>query len=503
MPVLFFSLGKSLYSRIISFIFALTIIHFVTVASNPKREFRGAWLHTVAQNHFAERDAAGNQSYLSDQLDKMQYAGINAVIFHVRPVSDAFYYSEIEPWSKYLTGEIGKEPDEFWDPLEFMTEECHARGMEVHAWLNPYRSVPTDEVVPDDHITKTEPWRFIVFNGRYYFDPGLPENRAYIDKIVRDIVTRYDVDAIHMDDYFYPYPVRGIRFNDEKSFQKYGNGLSRNDWRRQNVNLLIEQLGKSIHSIKPWVRFGISPFGIWRNIASDPKGSQTNGLQNYDDLYADVRLWARKGWIDYQVPQLYWELDHKKASSRLLADWWNTNAFDRDLYFGQDVERTMNKNELLTKIEISRRLPNVGGNVWWPSVSVTKDYMDVMQALHRGAQSTIAIPPVYKWLDPDNQKTKLTAPTDLSVDDGVLSWRFPENSLKENDCSNYAGVVIYKSDKFGSNDTTNPENILAVVRGEDNFWVLDENIKPGTILFVTALDRINRETETSIPVTVL
>lgn len=486
--------------RIILFILIVNL--FLTAgAENPKREFRGAWLHTVGQNHFAERNREGNEDYLREQLDILKEAGVNAVIFQVRPCNDAFYPSQLEPWSKYLTGTFGKAPDEMWDPLEFMIEECHERGMELHAWLNPYRSVPTDEKIDDNHPVKKEPWRYVIFDKRYYFDPGLPENRAFINKVVKDIVTRYDVDAIHMDDYFYPYPVKGIAFKDDKSFAKYGAGMTKNDWRRDNVNKLIAEVSQTIHSTKPWVRFGISPFGIWRNISSDSKGSRTNGLQNYDDLYADVILWAKNGWIDYQVPQLYWELDHKRASSEILADWWNRYAYDRHLYFGQDVERSMNKGELDRKIEISRTLSNVTGNVWWPSVSLTKNYMNVLDELKEGAQSTIALTPEYPWLDSSSKGCRLDSPRKLSVDDGVLSWEIPRVNRGENSTSQYGGAVIYRMDEaFGETDVLNPENIVAVVKGNDNFWIIDESIEPGTWLFVTALDKINRESKPSVPV---
>lgn len=462
-------------------------------AENPKREFRGAWLHTVGQNHFAARTTEQNKEYLRDQLDKMQQAGINAVIFQVRPVADAFYPSEIEPWSAYLTGESGIAPADEWDPLDFMIDECHSRGMELHAWLNPYRSVQIKDKVQPNHSTRTEPWRYITFSGRYYFDPGLPENRKLINDIVKDIVSRYDIDAIHMDDYFYPYPVKGVRFNDDKSFAKYGNGKPRNDWRRENVNKLIKELSSSIHGEKPWVRFGISPFGIWRNIGSDPKGSNSRGLQNYDDLYADVILWAKEGWIDYQAPQLYWELEHRAAPSGILADWWNANAYGRHMYFGQDVERTMNSDEFDKKMEISRRLPNVQGNVWWPSVSVTGNYKDVAKILSEGAQSTVALTPEYPWLACDNDR-HIAAPRNLSIDDGVLSWEFPLQVDDNCPVSCYAGTVIYKlSNDNDTPDKLNAESILGVVRGEDNFFILGDDIPEGTSIAVTALDRINRE----------
>lgn len=468
-------------------------------AQNPKREFRGAWLHTVGQDHFTQRTTEENKKYLVDQLDKMQEAGVNAVIFQVRPVADAFYVSDIEPWSRYLTGEIGKAPDEIWDPLQFMIEESHSRGMELHAWLNPYRSVMLNETTPEDHITKTEPERFIVFTKRYFFDPGLPENREYIADVVGDIVSRYDIDAIHMDDYFYPYPVKGEKFGDDKSYEKYGNGMSREDWRRDNVNKLIEDLSATIHSIKPWVRFGISPFGIWRNESSDPRGSKTNGLQNYDDLYADVTLWAKEGWIDYQVPQLYWELDHKRASSRILADWWNENAFDRHMYFGQNVVKSMDLDELGTKIDISRRLPNVQGNVWWPSVQVTKNYKNVLDSLASGPQSTIALTPVYPWLA-DETKISVAVPTNLEITDGVLSWEYyqPDEEPSINDVN---GIVIYRlPSKNTVEELGNPSNIIAVIRGEDCSWDISDKVRYGDWICVTSLDRINRESAPSKPI---
>lgn len=478
----------------------LTLTSFPAQAENPKREFRGAWLHTVGQTHFTQRNREDNKAYLRNQLDSLKLAGINAVIFQVRPCADAFYYSEIEPWSKYLTGAIGDSPVEFWDPLQFMVEECHARGMEIHAWLNPYRSVPVDEIVPPNHDTKINPQRYVVFNKRYFFDPGLAENRDFISKIVADIVTRYNVDAIHMDDYFYPYPVKKLKFPDDKSYARHGNGMTRGDWRRHNVNLLIEQLGETIRTIKPWVRFGISPFGIWRNASSDKRGSDTNGLQNYDDLYADVILWAKEGWIDYQVPQLYWELDHRLASSRKLAPWWDANAFGRHMYFGQDVVKTMDYSELNEKVDISRRLKNVQGNVWWPSVELTRNYKGSTDSLRHGKQAEIALTPEYPWLDVSGRKIDTKAPKDLKVRNGELSWKYGKHDSK-NSTTEPAGIVIYKIESpFYPEDMDNPANIIAVYRGENLNFKLSDIADPGTWIFITQLDRLNRESEPSEPV---
>lgn len=285
--------------KLYSILAALLLSSSMTIisAQNPVREFRGAWLHTVWQTQYKSRGTEANKRTLEKQLDSLHRAGINAVFFQVRPQADAFYDSKIEPWSCYLT-ESGKAPVPYWDPLEFVVEQCHARGMELHAWLNPYRVTSNSRQIttlPKNHIYRKHPERFLRYDGKLYFDPGLPENREFIGEVVEDIIRRYDVDGIHFDDYFYPYPVKGKEFPDSKSYARYGKKMKRGDWRRQNVDLLIEEVHNRIASVKPWVRFGVSPFGIYRNKKSDPKGSDTNGLENYDSLYADVLLWENKG----------------------------------------------------------------------------------------------------------------------------------------------------------------------------------------------------------------
>ena len=276
----------------------------------PKREFRGAWMQVV-NGQYNGMTSAEQQQRLSEQLDALQQAGVNAVIFQVRPEADALYVSYYEPWSRFLTGEQGRNPDEGWDPLQFMITACHARGMELHAWINPYRAKLKGLKKADMHYK--HPWfkfpeRFVEYDGMLIFNPALQLNRDYICTVVSDIVRRYDVDGLHIDDYFYPYPVAGVPFPDDADFAADPRGFTdKADWRRDNVNLLIQQLSSTIHDIKPWVKFGVSPFGIYHNekASSAVPGSATSGLQNYDDLYADVLLWIDKGWVDYTVPQLY------------------------------------------------------------------------------------------------------------------------------------------------------------------------------------------------------
>ena len=467
-------------------------------AQNPKREFRGAWLHTVHQSQYAQMNPAQTREYLVNQLDLLYEAGVNVVMFQVRPSADAFYISNLEPWSRFLTGKAGVAPKPMWDPLQFMIDECHKRGMELHAWLNPYRvTTSKNEVLPANHIYHKHPERFVTYDGKKYFDPGLPENRKFIEDVILDIITRYDLDGIHMDDYFYPYPVAKLEFPDNASFKKYGNGMKRDDWRRKNVDLLIEEIHMLIAQHKPWIRFGVSPFGIWRNKTSDPRGSDTAGLQNYDALYADVLLWSEQGWVDYMLPQLYWELEHKKASTLILAKWWNENAFGRHMYFGQDVNKTMDKpdlapstenSQLRHKIELSRELENVQGNCWWPGYSITKNYLGVADSLANDLQSTIALVPTYSWINSD-----VPSPvTGLTKSGNIITWDKMPVAGKATDVNHYA---IYASDNSDAATViADPENIITVTY--DNSFDLEGTLP--TYIFVTALDRVNNESEPAV-----
>ena len=470
-------------------IFAIAAVMADVSASNPKREFRGAWMQTVFQDGYRTRTTEQNKQFISSELDKLKAAGINAVIFQVRPQSDAFYDSQIEPWSRFLT-DGGKAPVPYWDPLKYIIDEAHARGMELHAWLNPYRVTSTaKQTLPAKHIYHKHPERFVRYGGKLYFDPGQPENMAYIKKVVADIVKRYDVDGIHMDDYFYPYPDKGKVFGDSKSFARYGKGLKRGDWRRDNVNRLVKSLNEEIKSIKPWVRFGISPFGIWRNKANDPRGSETRGLQNYDALYADVLLWAEKGWVDYLIPQIYWDMEHPMAPYGTLVDWWNKNCCDRDLYIGQNVDVTMNKadvapsdqrTQLASKIEMTRTAQKVGGNCWWPASSLTKNVGGVADSLSRYHQSTVALPPAYPALS----NSLPEGVSDLNFKRGVLSWSANAPAGRADDCIRF---VVYRFDNDEEFDLENAANIVAVTPGHSI------KVDKAGYYVVTALDRVNNE----------
>lgn len=476
----------------------------------PKREFRGAWLHVIGQNQWMNKSPLQQREYIIDQLDKLVSAGCNAVIFQVRPTADALYKSDKEPWSAWLTGKRGKAPSEDWDPLEFVIEEAHRRGLELHAWLNPYRvTSSSNDILPKDHLYNSEPHRFVRFNGQTFFDPAYQENREYISDIVADIVTRYDVDAIHFDDYFYPYPSGSSKFDgDGASYAKFGNGKNKGDWRRENVDKLIELVSRTIKDIKPWVRFGISPFGIWRNKSSDVRGSESGGLQNYDDLYADVILWAEKGWIDYLAPQLYWNLDLKVAPTRKLAKWWNDNTPEGcDLYIGYDVKRTMDsptaddRNELATKVNLSRSLPKVKGNIWWHGYWVTDNYKGTLDSLASTHQASLALPPVY-----GNGSFKPERITNLradKIDDiPVITWDFPDDfsgfnapaAPKEMNETDPVKFVVYEFFKDEEIDLDDPEAIIAITPLNA---VRIDSAEPGSVFIVTSVDRMNRESDPS------
>lgn len=460
-------------------------------AAPPKREFRGAWLQTVYRTDYAKRTTEQNKQFLSDVLDRLQHAGINAVIFQVRPSADAFYDSKVETWSRYLTGKAGAGPSPSWDPLEYMVGECHRRGMELHAWINPYRvTTSSKERLPKNHIYHRHPDRFVTYAGKIYFNPGLAENRRHIRDVVKDIIERYDIDAIHLDDYFYPYPVAKKNFPDEAAYRKYGKGMKLADWRRHNVDMLIEDLHNVIRATKPWVRLGISPFGIWRNKSSHPDGSMTSGLENYGDLYADVLKWAREGWIDYMLPQVYWELDHKRASYRVLVDWWASHGYGRHMYIGQDVERTMktpdgaSPTQLWAKMCQARNAGEIHGSCWWPGYPVADNLHGIADSLCSAYYATPALVPPYKWIE----DRKPSAVKDLRFDGVAMSWKSPSLHNRAGDVVRY---VIYRFDSEGDIDTEDASAIVGIVNTpgfEPRDWT------PG-VYVVTAVDRVNNESD--------
>lgn len=350
-----------------------------------KPEFRGVWIATVDNIDWPERAGMTSEEQRSSfikLLDLHAANGINAVVVQVRPATDAFYPSPFEPWSQWLTGKQGLAPAPYYDPLDFMITETHKRGMEFHAWMNPYRAIfnVRTSSVSATHITKIHPEWFLNYGDKKYFDPGNKDAQLYVAAVVKDVVTRYPVDAIHFDDYFYPYPVAGKEFPDDASFKKYGNGLSRSNWRRSNTDSIIVALCRTIKQQNSKCQFGISPFGVWRNIDKDPEGSNTKaGPTNYDVLYADILLWLKSGWIDYVAPQLYWEFGHPAAPYEVLVDWWSKHTYGKNCYIGLGVYRSnssmawKDKTQLPRQIEKIRKTANLQGMIFYSSKSLEKN----------------------------------------------------------------------------------------------------------------------------------
>ena len=472
-----------------------------STGKEAKREFRGAWIQTAFQGEYKDMTPARMKKDFIRKLNYLQACGINAIIFQVRPEADAFYKSDIEPWSRFFTGEQGVAPAGEFDPMAFLIQECHKRNMEFHAWLNPYRaSTAGNTRFADSHIYHKHPEWFVTYNKQILFDPGLPESRQFICRVVRDIVGRYDVDAIHMDDYFYPYPVKGMDFPDDASFARYGGGFTNKaDWRRSNVNVLIKKLHETIRAVKPWVKFGISPFGIYRNQKSDPLGSDTNGLQNYDDLYADVLLWAREGWIDYNIPQIYWEIGHKAADYETLVDWWAKHSENRPLFIGQAVMNTIQHadpknpsiNQLPRKMALQRSYQTIGGSCQWYAAAVVENAGKYRDALVQEYHKYPALIPVFDFMD-DKAPGKVRKMKKVWTEDGyILFWTAPKAETEMDKAIQY---VVYR---FGSKEKVNlddPSHIVAITRNP--FYKLPyETGKTKYRYVVTALDRIHNESK--------
>ena len=471
-----------------------------TGSAYPKREFRAAWIQSV-NGQFRGMPTEKLKQNLIGQLNSLQKAGINAIIFQVRPEADALYASRLEPWSRFLTGVQGKAPEPYWDPMQFMIDECHKRGMEFHAWINPYRTKTTlkSELAPN-HVYNIHPEWFVTYGDQLYFDPALPESRRHICMVVSDIVSRYDVDAIHMDDYFYPYPIKGKDFPDDASFAGFGGGFSnKGDWRRSNVNVLIKKLHETIREIKPWVKFGVSPFGIYRNESSDPLGSKTKGLQNYDDLYADVLLWAREGWIDYNIPQIYWHIGHPVADYETLVKWWARNTENRPLFIGQSVMNTVQNadpknpsiNQLPRKMALQRAYQTIGGSCQWPASAVVENAGKYRDALIAEYHKYPALPPVFDFID-NEAPAKVRKMKPVWTEDGyILFWTAPKYKEEMNRAVQY---VVYRFNDKEKVNIDDPSHIVAITR--DNFYKLPyEDGKTKYRYVVTALDRLHNESK--------
>lgn len=492
----FFTLTRILYLLL----FCINPL-FNHAANAKKREFRAAWIQCV-NGQFQGVGTNEIKRTLTYQLNELQKDGVNAIIFQVRAECDALYPSKYEPWSRYLTGVQGKAPYPYWDPLQWMVEQCHQRGMELHAWINPFRAkTKGTTTLANNHIAIKQPSSVFAYGGQLILNPGNPHNRAYIYKVVDDIVSRYDIDGLHIDDYFYPYPVAAEKIQDNTEYQQYHNGINNiADWRRYNVNIFIKELGQNIHKRKPWVKFGVSPFGIYRNKTTDPKnGSNTKGLQNYDDLYADVLLWINNGWVDYCVPQLYWQIGHSAADYGTLIKWWNRYANNRPLYIGEDVERTTKyadpnraeSHQMPAKYKLHEEMSNVQGTVLWYAKAVVDNVGNYATMLRNYYWKYPALQPKMPFID-DKQPKKPRKVKAVWTNDGyILFWTAPRGKAWNEVATKY---VVYR---FNNKERVNLEDASKIVTITTNTLYKLPYVD-GTTKYkyvVTALNRIDNESK--------
>ena len=472
---------------------ALLLFVVATVCANTVREFRGAWIQCV-NGQFMGMSTADMQKTLTYQLDELQKDGANAIIFQVRPECDALYNSSIEPWSRFLTGEQGKAPSPYWDPLQWMIEQCHKRGMELHAWINPYRAkTKTTHVLSPKHIAHKRRDLVFEYDGQYILNPAYDENRQYICHVVGDILRRYDVDGLHIDDYFYPYPAAGCTIPDEQLYRRNPGGHSNiGDWRRYNVNLFMKEMHDTIRAVKPWVKFGVSPFGIYRNKKSDPNGSDTRGLQNYDDLYADVLLWINNGWVDYCVPQIYWQIGHPTADYKTLIQWWDRNASARPLYIGEDVERTVkykdddnpNQHQMPAKYKLHDFANNVQGTVLWYAKAAVDNIGNYGKMLRNVYWRTPALQPLMPFISKKQPGKPRKVKMVWTSDGPMLFWTAPKTKSKSKDwASNAHQYAVYC------------DGTLVAVTSDTFFKLPYVDGKTKHTYVVTSLNRIHNESK--------
>ena len=408
----------ALTSSLLLFGCAVDLIPDEPAAEDPPaapREFRAAWVASVANIDWPSRSnltVAQQQAEIVLMLDQAKALNLNAIVLQVRPAADALYPSTLEPWSEYLTGRQGKAPEPFYDPLKMWIEQAHLRGIELHAWLNPYRArhPSARSALAGNHIANTDPSVVKRYGDMLWMDPAEPAAVKRTLDVVADLVRRYDLDGIHIDDYFYPYPVAAadgteLEFPDQPEWQRYlsGNGpATRADWRREQVNKLIEQMASAIHKEKTWVRFGISPFGLGR---AERRPAGITGFSQYDKLYADAELWLSKGWLDYLAPQLYWPIDQPaQAFPVLLETWARENTQSRHLWPGLFTSRidsspkSWQPEEIARQIALTRQHAGAGGHIHFSMIALLQDRRGIATILKAGPYANAALVPATPWL---------------------------------------------------------------------------------------------------------
>ncbi|MCI4671147.1 MAG: family 10 glycosylhydrolase [Bacteroidia bacterium] len=474
----------------------------------PKHEFRAVWVatfHNIDWPSAKKMTSQHQQKEFGKLLDKQQRMGMNAMVVQVRPSGDAFYKSRYAPWSEYISGTQGLPPKPYYDPLEFMINSCHDRNMEFHAWLNPFRAVSHtrfSSVAPQNIVNKHPEWTF-QYGSRLYLNPGLPKVRDYLVRVVMEVVKNYDVDGIHFDDYFYPYPKNGEQLPDKQTFEKYGQEFADiNSWRRNNIDLFIKALSDSIKVVKPHVKFGVSPVGIWRNRNQDHRGTPVrSNFSSYDMLHADVRTWLEKGWIDYVAPQVYFNIEHPTADYAVLVPWWAKNSFGRHVYVGQALFKSKqgesrpwrDPNQLPQQLKLNLRYPQIKGSIFFSANSFDTNPMNIEQVLRHERYRFPALIPPMTWKDsippfaPQNLKVK-----GMANGNAFLYWKAPLPAMDGDTASYY---VVYRFSQSSKINLQDPSRIIQISKAQ-TFVDLNRNPKKDYTYVVTAVDRMHNESKT-------
>lgn len=434
---------------------------------SPKREMRAAWISTVDNIDWPSKPGLSDKAMKTEMitlLDNLRSNNLNTVIFQIRPTADAYYKSTKEPASHWITGTQGVAPG--FDPLQLMIDEAGKRGMNVHVWLNPYRvqKDTTKEVLAKNHLFFKKPELFLTYGKSRYFNPGYKETRDFVSSVVGEIVRKYKIQAVHMDDYFYPYKIVGQEFPDQQAFAKEPRQFKdKDDWRRDNVDLIIKQIRDTIIANKPEVEFGISPFGVWRNIAKDSDGSNTvAGATNYDDLYANILKWQKENWIDYITPQLYWHIGFDRANFEILAKWWAAHKYGTNVYIGHGdykISTTAKEPEwkspdqIVKQIEMIRNLPQIDGSMHFTASTFLKKGDTLRKPLIDKPYKYLALTPEANRITRVKPQSPSKAFLTQSGNKTVLNWQAGTNNDK---------FVIYRFPKGNITDFSNPEHIYYV-----------------------------------------
>ncbi|WP_226898960.1 glycoside hydrolase family 10 protein [Nonomuraea phyllanthi] len=477
----------------------------------PLRQMRGMWIASVVNINWPSKPGLTAEEQKAEfvaWLDVAVQRKLNSVFVQIRPTADAFWPSPFEPWSQYLTGTQGQDPG--YDPLGFAVEETHKRGLAFHAWFNPYRvSMQADPAkLHPDHPGRRHPDWILPYGGKLYYNPGMPEVRKFCQDAMMDAVTRYDIDGLHFDDYFYP--TNSTAFDDSAAFAQYGAGFpDLAAWRRNNVDLMVQEMQQRVLEAKPEIAWGISPSGIWRNKGTDPLGSDTNGGQSYDNLHADTRGWVKKGWLDYIAPQLYWYIGQPPADYSKLVPWWSDVASGTNtlLWIGQAAYKAGDPaqaaewqapGELSRHLTLNRDHPEISGDIWYNANDVKVDRIGSITTAVNDHYQRPALAPVLPRLAKGRAPHRPVLAYALRRSGGV------EVRAVATGRDEPFQFAIFRFDGHARSDAfDDARNLVAVVPGDRQVRWTDPDGKRGDHYYVVAVDRANRTSRPSNPFRVL